>query len=85
MAAISVHQFAQCITCHAWSPDYSSKFYIHYSSITSFFFLFNFFFFLCLFPDKNTARIMDLVNFVAEEVLVLWSQCFDLSICFLGP
>lgn len=23
MAAISVHQFAQCITCHAWSPDYS--------------------------------------------------------------
>ncbi|CAL5403932.1 unnamed protein product [Camellia sinensis] len=23
MSAISVHQFAQCITCHAWSPDYS--------------------------------------------------------------
>ncbi|XP_015578904.1 actin-related protein 2/3 complex subunit 1A [Ricinus communis] len=23
MAAISVHQFAQCITCHAWSPDHS--------------------------------------------------------------
>ncbi|XP_057955920.1 actin-related protein 2/3 complex subunit 1A-like isoform X2 [Malania oleifera] len=21
MAAIAVHQFAQCITCHAWSPD----------------------------------------------------------------
>ncbi|XWS44493.1 hypothetical protein CRYUN_Cryun15aG0050200 [Craigia yunnanensis] len=23
MAAIAVHQFAQCITCHAWSPDHS--------------------------------------------------------------
>ncbi|KAI5661983.1 hypothetical protein M9H77_21306 [Catharanthus roseus] len=23
MAAVSVHQFAQCITCHAWSPDQS--------------------------------------------------------------
>ncbi|KAK2387339.1 Actin-related protein 2/3 complex subunit 1A [Trifolium repens] len=23
MAVISVHQFAQCITCHAWSPDQS--------------------------------------------------------------
>ncbi|KAI7749454.1 hypothetical protein M8C21_007188 [Ambrosia artemisiifolia] len=23
MAAISVHQFADCITCHAWSPDQS--------------------------------------------------------------
>ncbi|XP_050229027.1 actin-related protein 2/3 complex subunit 1A-like [Mercurialis annua] len=23
MAAISVHQFAPCITCHAWSPDHS--------------------------------------------------------------
>lgn len=23
MAAISVHQFAKCITCHAWSPDHS--------------------------------------------------------------
>lgn len=23
MAAISVHQFAECITCHAWSPDHS--------------------------------------------------------------
>ncbi|KAL3848707.1 hypothetical protein ACJIZ3_010589 [Penstemon smallii] len=23
MAALSVHQFAQCITCHAWSPDHS--------------------------------------------------------------
>ncbi|KAI3449864.1 hypothetical protein Pfo_006529 [Paulownia fortunei] len=23
MAAVSVHQFAQCITCHAWSPDHS--------------------------------------------------------------
>uniref|UniRef100_A0A5B7AXB9 Actin-related protein 2/3 complex subunit n=1 Tax=Davidia involucrata TaxID=16924 RepID=A0A5B7AXB9_DAVIN len=22
-AAIAVHQFAQCITCHAWSPDHS--------------------------------------------------------------
>ncbi|XP_010940653.1 actin-related protein 2/3 complex subunit 1B [Elaeis guineensis] len=21
MAAVAVHQFAQCITCHAWSPD----------------------------------------------------------------
>ncbi|XP_021898322.1 actin-related protein 2/3 complex subunit 1B-like [Carica papaya] len=21
MAAVSVHQFAECITCHAWSPD----------------------------------------------------------------
>lgn len=21
MAAVSIHQFAQCITCHAWSPD----------------------------------------------------------------
>jgi hypothetical protein len=25
MAVISVHQFAQCITCHAWSPDQSSN------------------------------------------------------------
>ncbi|PSS05612.1 Actin-related protein 2/3 complex subunit 1A like [Actinidia chinensis var. chinensis] len=23
MSAIAVHQFAQCITCHAWSPDHS--------------------------------------------------------------
>ncbi|XP_022750780.1 actin-related protein 2/3 complex subunit 1A-like isoform X2 [Durio zibethinus] len=23
MAAVAVHQFAQCITCHAWSPDHS--------------------------------------------------------------
>ncbi|GAB2274675.1 Actin- protein 2/3 complex subunit 1A [Dionaea muscipula] len=23
MAAIAVHRFAQCITCHAWSPDHS--------------------------------------------------------------
>ncbi|XP_027342320.1 actin-related protein 2/3 complex subunit 1B-like [Abrus precatorius] len=23
MAAMAVHQFAQCITCHAWSPDQS--------------------------------------------------------------
>ncbi|KAM7500206.1 hypothetical protein LguiA_024620 [Lonicera macranthoides] len=23
MAAIAIHQFAQCITCHAWSPDHS--------------------------------------------------------------
>ncbi|GFP83007.1 actin-related protein 2/3 complex subunit 1a [Phtheirospermum japonicum] len=23
MAAVSVHQFAQCITCHDWSPDHS--------------------------------------------------------------
>ncbi|XVF58554.1 hypothetical protein PTKIN_Ptkin07bG0075500 [Pterospermum kingtungense] len=23
MAAVAVHQFAQCITCHAWSPDQS--------------------------------------------------------------
>ncbi|ESR61256.1 hypothetical protein CICLE_v10015615mg [Citrus x clementina] len=23
MAAIAVHQFAQCITCHAWSPDHA--------------------------------------------------------------
>ncbi|CAK9308566.1 unnamed protein product [Citrullus colocynthis] len=23
MTAIAVHQFAQCITCHAWSPDHS--------------------------------------------------------------
>ncbi|KAL6564019.1 Actin-related protein 2/3 complex subunit 1A [Orobanche hederae] len=23
MAAVSVQQFAQCITCHAWSPDHS--------------------------------------------------------------
>ncbi|KAJ0113242.1 hypothetical protein Patl1_02649 [Pistacia atlantica] len=23
MAAVSVHQYAQCITCHAWSPDRS--------------------------------------------------------------
>ncbi|XP_073314066.1 actin-related protein 2/3 complex subunit 1A-like [Primulina huaijiensis] len=24
MAAVSVHQFAQCITCHVWSPDEST-------------------------------------------------------------
>ncbi|KAH7669658.1 Actin-related protein 2/3 complex subunit 1 protein [Dioscorea alata] len=23
MAAVAIHQFAQCITCHAWSPDHS--------------------------------------------------------------
>ncbi|GMH12643.1 hypothetical protein Nepgr_014484 [Nepenthes gracilis] len=23
MAAVAVHKFAQCLTCHAWSPDYS--------------------------------------------------------------
>ncbi|PKI33620.1 actin-related protein 2/3 complex subunit 1A-like [Punica granatum] len=23
MSAVAVHQFAQCITCHAWSPDHS--------------------------------------------------------------
>ncbi|XP_058100961.1 actin-related protein 2/3 complex subunit 1B isoform X3 [Magnolia sinica] len=23
MAAVSIHQFAPCITCHAWSPDYT--------------------------------------------------------------
>ncbi|KAK4398170.1 Actin-related protein 2/3 complex subunitA [Sesamum angolense] len=23
MAAVSIHQFVQCITCHAWSPDHS--------------------------------------------------------------
>ncbi|XP_044466010.1 actin-related protein 2/3 complex subunit 1B-like [Mangifera indica] len=23
MAAVSVHQYAQCVTCHAWSPDRS--------------------------------------------------------------
>ncbi|KAJ8509944.1 hypothetical protein OPV22_000378 [Ensete ventricosum] len=23
MAAVAIHQFAQCITCHAWSPDQS--------------------------------------------------------------
>uniref|UniRef100_A0A803M6D0 Arp2/3 complex 41 kDa subunit n=1 Tax=Chenopodium quinoa TaxID=63459 RepID=A0A803M6D0_CHEQI len=23
MTAVSVHKFAQCITCHAWSPDHS--------------------------------------------------------------
>jgi actin related protein 2/3 complex subunit 1A/1B len=23
MAAIAIHQFAKCITCHAWSPDHS--------------------------------------------------------------
>lgn len=25
MAAAAIHQFAECITCHAWSPDQSSK------------------------------------------------------------
>ena len=25
MAVTAVHQFAQCITCHAWSPDQSSN------------------------------------------------------------
>ncbi|RZR70781.1 hypothetical protein BHM03_00001503 [Ensete ventricosum] len=25
MAAVAIHQFAQCITCHAWSPDQSSN------------------------------------------------------------
>ncbi|CAD5184698.1 unnamed protein product [Musa acuminata subsp. malaccensis] len=24
MAAVAIHQFAQCITCHAWCPDQSS-------------------------------------------------------------
>ena len=24
MAAQAIHQFAECITCHAWSPDHSS-------------------------------------------------------------
>lgn len=32
MAAIAVHQFAQCITCHAWSPDRASKsFFVEFS------------------------------------------------------
>jgi actin related protein 2/3 complex subunit 1A/1B len=22
-AAVAIHQFAECITCHAWSPDQS--------------------------------------------------------------
>jgi len=26
MAVMAVHQFAQCITCHAWSPDQSSDY-----------------------------------------------------------
>jgi hypothetical protein len=25
MAAQAIHQFAECITCHAWSPDHSSN------------------------------------------------------------
>ncbi|CAD6248975.1 unnamed protein product [Miscanthus lutarioriparius] len=25
MAAAAIHQFAECITCHAWSPDQSSE------------------------------------------------------------
>lgn len=24
-AAVAIHQFAECITCHAWSPDQSSN------------------------------------------------------------
>ena len=24
-AAVAIHQFAECITCHAWSPDLSSN------------------------------------------------------------
>ena len=25
MAVVAIHQFAKCITCHAWSPDQKSK------------------------------------------------------------
>jgi hypothetical protein len=25
MAAVAIHQFAECITCHAWSPDQTSN------------------------------------------------------------
>ena len=32
MAAAAIHQFAECITCHAWSPDHSSN---HPSSCSS--------------------------------------------------
>ncbi|CAL9057973.1 unnamed protein product, partial [Musa banksii] len=27
MAAVAIHQFAQCITCHAWCPDQSRLFF----------------------------------------------------------
>lgn len=32
MAAVEVHKFAQCITCHAWSRDRSSNVLILFSS-----------------------------------------------------
>ena len=28
MAVVDVHRFAESITCHAWSPDLSSKFFL---------------------------------------------------------
>ncbi|WMV28579.1 hypothetical protein MTR67_021964 [Solanum verrucosum] len=33
MAATSVHKFAQCISCHAWSPDLSSNHFSFYSPV----------------------------------------------------
>lgn len=35
MAAVAVHQFAQCITCHAWSPDHSSNFILSFNLFLS--------------------------------------------------
>ena len=40
MAAISVHQFAKCITCHAWSPDHSSTLFLTLMCLFFFFFFF---------------------------------------------
>lgn len=72
MAAIAVHKFAQCITCHAWSPDHSSKM-LRFSSTTThfacydFFVCLFFFFSFCLVPRKRrkrNAQLMDPIHFV---------------------
>jgi len=46
MVVMAVHQFAQCITCHAWSADQSSNYCIS---------LFKLFYFFGLDSDKFTV------------------------------
>lgn len=70
MAAIAVHKFAQCITCHAWSPDHSSKCY--YSSLLLQLLLIALIFVLFCFHSvsfprkrrKRNAQLMDPIRFV---------------------
>ncbi|KAA3479910.1 actin-related protein 2/3 complex subunit 1A-like isoform X3 [Gossypium australe] len=73
MAAVAVHQFAQCITCHAWSPDHSSNFIHSFNLFLSkFHFLSSSLCFVVAFcPNNNEVHIYKLVNDKWEKVHVL--------------